>query len=114
MVKKLYFQSMNGGLNFVLYGTKEKLKEKVDKEFGGDKAEALKQIDESVAAAKEKLAGLEAKLRGLSQDAYEYYETQSLICNYKAGLIKAKAERDRVEKEGKPNLLFVELTPVEL
>lgn len=114
MVKKYYFQSLNGELKFVHYGTKEELKAKVDKEFGGDKAQALKQIDESVEAAKEKLANLEAKLHGINKDVAEYYETQSLICNYKAGLIKAKAERDRVEKEGKPDLAFFEFVPVEL
>lgn len=114
MVKKYYFQSLNGSLSFVHYGTKEELSAKVDKELGGDKSQALKQIDESVEAAKKKLADLEKKLRGISQDAAEYYETQSLICNYKAGLIKAKAERERVEKEGKPDLVFFELTPIEL
>lgn len=105
---------MNGGLTFVHYGTLDELRAKVDKELGGDKAQALKQIDESVEAAKKKLADLEAKLHSINKDVAEYYETQSIICNYKAGLIKAKAERDRVEREGKPDLLFVELTPVEL
>ena len=114
MVNKLYFQSMNGGLTFVHYGTIEELRAKVDKELGGDKAEALKNIDESVEAAKAKLAELEEKLKTLTDDTPEYYETQSLICNYKGGLIKAKAERERVEKQGKPDLLIVELTPVEL
>ena len=60
------------------------------------------------------LAELEEKLKTLTDDKPEYYETQSLICNYKGGLIKAKAERERVEKEGKPDLVFFELTPVEL
>ena len=114
MVKKLYFQSMNGGLNFVLYGTLDELKEKVNKEFGGDKAEALKQIDESTEAAKKKLEELEAKLKVCTENTPDYYETMSLICNYKRGLILAKQERDRVEEEGKPDLLFVELVPVEL
>jgi hypothetical protein len=114
MVKKYYFQSLNGSLTFVHYGTKEELSAKVDKELGGDKAQALKQIDESVEAAKAKLAELEEKLKTLTDDKPEYYETQSLICNYKGGLIKAKAERERVEKEGKPDLVFFELTPIEL
>ena len=114
MVKKYYFQSLNGGLTFVHYGTKEELKAKVDKEYGGDKAEALKNIDAGIKAAEQKLSELEEKLKGLSSDSYDYCETQTLIWNYKASLIKENAEKKRVEKEAKPDLAFFEMTPIEL
>lgn len=114
MVKKYYFQSLNGGLTFVHYGTLDELRSKVDKELGGDKAKVLKKIDEGTEAAKKKLSELEDKLKVCEEGTKDYYETMSLICNYKAGLIKAKAERDRVEKEGKPDLAFFEFVPVEL
>ena len=114
MVKKYYFQSLNGGLTFVHYGTIEELRAKVDKELGGDKAQALKNIDESTEAAKKKLAELEAKLKVCEEGTKDYYETMALICNYKRGLIVAKEERERVEKQGKPDLAIFEMTPVEL
>ena len=59
--KKYYFQSMNGTLSFVLYGTKEELREKVNKELGGDKEEAVKRIKEQLAEGKKKIDELKAK-----------------------------------------------------
>ena len=66
--KKYYFQSLNGTLSFVLYGTKEELKEKVNKELGGDKEEVIKKIKEQLEEGKKKIEELKAKSLDFEKD----------------------------------------------
>lgn len=114
MVEKYYFQSLNGGLVYVCRGDKNTLKEKIAKEYDGDKKQALANIDAGVEAGHKACAELEAKLATLKDDDPDYWRIKSKIFNFQAGFMDAKKERERVEKEGKPDLIFFEMTPVEL
>lgn len=114
MVEKYYFQSLNGSLVYVCSGDISTLKEKIAKEYDGDKKQALANIDAGVEAGHKACAELEAKLATLKDDDPDYYRIKSKIFNFQAGFMEAQKERERVEKEGKPDLVFFEMTPVEL
>ena len=107
---KYYFQSMNGSLSFVHAGTKEELKEKVKKEFGGDKAEVEAKIKAQIADAEKKLADLEAIEPKTEK---ERLENDVKIATLKNGIYDAKEELKRVGSLLKSDLVFFELTPVE-
>ena len=108
---KYYFQSMNGSLSFVHAGTKEELEEKVKKEFGGDKAEVEARIKAQIADAEKKLADLEAIEPKTEK---ERLENDVKIATLKNGIYDAKEELKRVGNLMKADLVFFELTPVEL
>ena len=112
--KKYYFQSQNGTLTFVLYGTKEELKEKVNKELGGDKEEVIKRIQEQLEEGKKKLEELKTKLSTLNTKTEEYLQTKALIANYELGAFQGEQELKRVEELAKPDLVFFEFVPVDL
>lgn len=112
--KKYYFQSQNGTLSFVLYGTKEELKEKVNAELGGDKQEVIKRINEQLEEGNKKLETLRASLLNMKEDTEEYLQTKALIANYELGAFQGKQELKRVEELAKPDLVFFEFVPVEL
>lgn len=111
---KYYFQSMNGSLSFVHAGTKEELQEKVKKEFGGDKAEVEAKIKAQIEDAEKKLKSLtdEAKDRVFTEK--EELERDVKIATLKKGIYDAKEELSRVGNLMKADLVFFELTPVEL
>jgi len=112
--KKYYFQSQNGSLNFVLYGTKEELKEKINTELGGDKEEVVKRIKEQLAEGKAKLDALKSKVLDYEKDPEEYLKTKALIANYELGAYQGEQELKRVEELAKPDLVFFEFVPVDL
>ena len=102
---------MNGSLSFVHAGTKEELEEKVKKEFGGDKAEVEARIKAQIADAEKKLADLEAIEPKTEK---ERLENDVKIATLKNGIYDAKEELKRVGNLMKADLVFFELTPVEL
>ena len=108
---KYYFQSMNGILSFVHAGTKEELEEKVKKEFGGDKAEVEAKIKAQIEDAEKKLTDLEAIEPKTEKDRLE---NDVKIATLKKGIYDAKEELKRVGDLMKSDLVFFELTPVEL
>ena len=108
---KYYFQSMNGSITFVCAGTKKDLEEKVKKEFGGDKAEVEAKIKAQIADAEKKLADLEAIEPKTEK---ERLENDVKIATLKNGIYDAKEELKRVGSLLKADLVFFELTPVEL
>lgn len=108
---KYYFQSMNGGITFVCAGTKKDLEEKVKKEFGGDKAEVEAKIKAQIEDAENKLADLEAIEPKTEK---ECLENDVKIATLKNGIYDAKEELKRVGSLLKDDLVFFELTPVEL
>ena len=108
---KYYFQSMNGSITFVCAGTKKDLEEKVKKEFGGDKAEAESRVKASIEAAEKKLSDLEAIEPKTEK---ERLENDVKIATLKNGIYDAKEELKRVGSLLKADLVFFELTPVEL
>ena len=112
--KKYYFQSQNGTLTFVLYGTKEELREKVNKELGGDKEEVIKRIKEQLAEGAKKIDELKAKLPTVEDNTEEYLRTKAMIANYELGAYQGEQELKRVEELAKPDLAFFEFVPVEL
>ena len=113
---KYYFQSMNGSITFVCAGTKKDLEEKVKKEFGGDKAEVEAKIKAQIEDAEKKLKSLidedEAKDRVFT--VKEALERDVKIATLKKGIYDAKEELRRVGNLMKADLVFFELTPVEL
>ena len=108
---KYYFQSMNGSITFVCAGTKKDLEEKVKKEFGGDKAEVEAKIKAQIADVEKKLADLEAIEPKTEK---ERLENDVKIATLKNGIYDAKEELKRVGNLMKADLVFFELTPVEL
>lgn len=108
---KYYFQSMNGSITFVCAGTKKDLEEKVKKEFGGDKAEVEAKIKAQIEDAENKLADLEAIEPKTEK---ERLENDVKIAALKNGIYDAKEELKRVGSLLKDDLVFFELTPVEL
>lgn len=108
---KYYFQSMNGSITFVCAGTKKDLEEKVKKEFGGDKAEVEAKIKAQIADAENKLADLETTELKTEKDRLE---NDVKIATLKKGIYDAKEELKRVGDLMKADLVFFELTPVEL
>ena len=108
---KYYFQSMNGSITFVCAGTKKDLEEKVKKEFGGDKAEVEAKIKAQIADVEKKLADLEAIEPKTEK---ERLENDVKIATLKNGIYDAKEELKRVGDLMKSDLVFFELTPVEL
>ena len=114
MTNKYYFQSRNGSLDFVLYGTKEELREKVNKELGGDKEEAIKRIKEQLAEGQKKLEELRRKVLDYEKDPEEYLKTKAMIANYEYGAWQGEQELKRVEELAKPDLVFFEFVPVDL
>jgi hypothetical protein len=112
MVKKTYyFQLQNSGLNFIDVDSVDALKEKVKKEFGGDKAEVMKKIKDDLKAGQDKLADIEKKLKNAT--GKEFLELSCLAANYRLGIYKGEEELKRVQEMEKPDLVFFELTPVE-
>lgn len=108
---KYYFQSLNGSLAFVCAGTKEDLEEKVKKEFGGDKAEVEAKIKSQIEEVETKLKSLES-LNFVSEK--EKLENDIKIATLKKGIFDAKEELARVGNLMKADLVFFEMTPVEL
>ena len=111
---KYYFQSMNGSITFVCAGTKKDLEEKVKKEFGGDKAEVEAKIKAQIADAEKKLAELVGKRKIATYPEKEQLEDDVKIATLKKGIYDAKEELKRVGNLMKADLVFFELTPVEL
>ena len=112
MVKKYYLQLQNGTLNAIDVENVDKLREKVKKEFGGDKAEAMKNIQKNLDDGKAKLADLEKKMKNAT--GKEFLELSCLAANYRLGIYKGEEELKRVGEMEKPDLVFFELTPIEL
>ncbi len=108
---KYYFQSMNGSLSFVHAGTKEELQEKVKKEFGGDKAEVEAKIKAQIEDAEKKLNELQLVDCVTEKDQLE---NDVKIATLKKGIYDAKQELARVGELMKSDLVFFELSPVEL
>lgn len=108
---KYYFQSLNGSLSFVHAGTKEELEEKVKKEFGADKDEAKARIKEQIDEAEAKLKSLEG-LKFVNEK--DKLENDIKIATLRKGIFDAKNEYDRVDNLLKADLVFFEMTPVEL
>lgn len=108
---KYYFQSMNGSLSFVHAGTKEELQEKVKKEFGGDKAEVEAKIKAQIEDAEKKLDELQ-RIDCVTEK--DQLENDVKIATLKKGIYDAKEELKRVGNLMKADLVFFELTPVEL
>lgn len=108
---KYYFQSMNGTLSFVHAGTKEELEEKVKKEFGGDKAEVESKIKAQIEDAEKKLDELQ-KVECVTEKGK--LENDIKIATLKKGIYDAKEELSRVGDLMKSDLVFFEMTPVEL
>ena len=111
---KYYFQSLNGSLAFVCAGTKKDLEEKVKKEFGTDKEEVEARLNASITDAEEKLKKLEEKRNNCEYPEKEQLEDDIRIANYKKGIYDAKQELARVGDLMKADLVFFEMTPVEL
>ena len=111
MVKK-YFQLQTNGLAWIDVNSIDELREKVKKEFGGDKAEAIKKITEDLEAGKKKLEDIEKKMKNAS--GREFLELSCLAANYRLGIDKGEEELKRVQNMEKPDLVFFELTPIEL
>ena len=111
---KYYFQSMNGSLSFVHAGTKEELQEKVKKEFGGDKAEVEAKIKAQIEDAEKKLDELVSKRKTATYPEKEQLEDDVKIATLKKGIYDAKEELSRVGDLMKSDLVFFEMTPVEL
>lgn len=108
---KYYFQSMNGSLSFVHASNKEELQEKVKKEFGGDKEAVEAKIKSQIEDAEKKLAGLESMNCESEKDRLE---NDIKIATLKKGIYDAKEELKRVGNLMKADLVFFEMTPVEL
>ena len=111
MVKK-YFQLQTNGLAWIDVKDVDELREKVKKEFGGDKAEALKKINEELGNGKKKLEDIEKKMKNAT--GKEFLELSCLAANYRLGLYKGEEERKKVEEMEKPDLIFFELNSIEL
>lgn len=109
-----YFQSMNGTISFVHAGTKEELQEKVKKEFGGDKAEVEAKIRKQITEAEMKLIDLEEKREIYDLSDKEILEDDIKIATLKKGIYDAKEELKRIGDLMKADLVFFELTPVDL
>lgn len=112
MVKKYYLQLQNGTLNAIDVEDIDALREKVKKEFGGDKAEALKKIQENLDEGKKKLEDIEKRMKNTT--GREFLELSCLAANYRLGIDKGEEELKRVKDMEKPDLVFFELTPIEL
>ena len=112
MVKKYYLQLQNGTLNAIDVENIDALREKVKKEFGGDKAEAMKKIQSSLDEGKKKLEDIEKKMKNAT--GRELLELSCLAANYRLGIDKGEEELKRVGEMEKPDLVFFELTPIEL
>ena len=111
MVKKYYFQLQNSGLNFIDVDSVEALRERVKKEFGGDKAEVIKKVQADLKDGKDKLAEIEKKMKNAT--GKEFLELSCLAANYRLGIYKGEEELKRVQDMEKPDLVFFELTPIE-
>lgn len=111
MVKKYYLQLQNGTLNAIDVDSVEALREKVKKEFGGDKAEVIKKINEELKSGKDRLAETEKKMKNAT--GREFLELSCLAANLRLGIDKGEEELKRVEDMEKPDLVFFELTPIE-
>ena len=108
---KYYFQSLNGTLSFVHAGTKEELEEKVKKEFGADKDEAKARIKKQIDDAEAKLKSLE-NLKFVNEK--DKLENDIKVATLRKGIFDAKNEFERVDNLIKADLVFFELTPVDL
>lgn len=111
MVKKYYFQLQNGNLNVIPVDTVDELREKIKKEFGGDKAEVIKKINEELKGGKDRLAETEKKMKNAK--GREFLELSCLAANLRLGLDKGEEELKKVQDMEKPDLVFFELTPIE-
>ena len=110
MVKHFY-QEINGRLSFVLAGELPDLKEKVAAELSGDKEGAKKKVLEQLETAKKELAHLESVSPANKADELE---VACKIANYRRGIYAGEEELKRIDELGSSNLVFYELTPVEL
>lgn len=110
---KYYFQSLNGELAFVHAGDKEGLKEKVIKELDGDKEQAANNIRQSISEAEKQVAILEKALQE-PQTEIGKLEIESKLANYRLGIAKANEELSKVSQTQEKDLIFFELTPIEL
>lgn len=108
---KYFFQSMNGGLTFVHAGTKEELEAKVKAELCGDKETVKERIKRSIEKAKKDLSEFEAKT---FDDEGKKLQNDIAIAQLKKGLYDAQKEYDRVNELFGSDLVFFELTPIEL
>lgn len=112
MVKKFYFQLQNGSLNAIQVDSIDELREKVKKEFGTDKEEAKKKLNEDIATIKGKLEETEKKAKNAT--GKEFLELNCLAAQYRLTIYHTEEELKKVEDMETPDLVFFELTPIEL
>lgn len=113
---KYYFQLQNGALNAVKVESRESLKDKIKNEFGGDKAEALKKINSNIEDMNKQIHDLEDLINGKVRpiSSKEELEMGLKLATLKYKVFTAHEEKERVEKLEDPDLVFFELTPIEL
>lgn len=108
---KYYFQAMNGGISFVHAGTQEELREKVLKELSGDKDEVKTRILASIKDAEVRLEKLkEVRPRTIEEEL----EDNIKIATLEKGVYDAKKEYEKVDMLLEKDLVFFELTPIDL
>ena len=112
MVEKFYFQLQNGNLNCVPVKSIDELREKVKKEFGADKDEAKKKLNEDIATIQGKLDEAEKKVKNAT--GKEFLELNCLAAQYRLAIYRNQEELKKVEDMETPDLKFFELTPIEL
>ena len=112
MVEKFYFQLQNGNLNCVPVSSIDELREKIKKEFGGDKEEVKKKITDDIERLQGKIDEAEAKIKNTTGG--EFLELNCLVAQYRLAIYKNQEELQKVEDMKVPDLKFFELTPIEL
>ena len=112
MVKKFYFQLQNGNLNCVQVDSIDELREKVKKEFGTDKEEAKKKLQEDIATIQGKIDEIEKKVKNAT--GKEFLELNCLAAQYRLAIYQNEQELQKVDDMKAPDLVFFELTPIKL
>lgn len=110
---RYYFQLINGEFKFVLKGTKEELQKLVDADLLGDKEKAKENVDKELKKVKEELKIAEDK-RAKATEPKEVAELDYQIARFKYMIFSASQEVERIDTIDKKDLMFFELTAIEI
>lgn len=113
MVKD-YYQLINDDLKYIYTGDDEGIRQKVDKELGGDVEEAQKLILEDIENGNKRIKELREKNETLDKESVEFYENSVKVANIELGIAKAKVELEKVKGIDKSKLKIYAFERVEL
>lgn len=111
---KYYVQNLNGDLKIAFAGDLDGLKDKVNKELQGDIDTAVGNLQKDIEDTRAKIKEMEEKLADLGLPEGERIATECGIAQGRLAIYNNEEQIKKIQATNIKDLVFFELTPVEL